>query len=156
MTTRPPNGEMPTCGLLNDGQQGEVVRAGVAALRTLVIDGALPPVSPLLEVDGGAIARDDDGIALGGIRTPAVDAAVARLTGENESEGGIICGLFGTTEPWDVAELVGRYATVDDYVAAVTASADAAVEAGFMLPADSDQLVAAAPLDLPRVAPYTD
>ena len=132
------------CGSINEGPQAEVLRAGVAALRTWVVDGEAPPGAPPLEVAGDAIVRDERGIALGGIRTPPVEAPVAVLTGEAPPGGNIICLLFGETRPFDAATLAGLYPTHQDYVEAVTESADAAVAAGFLLRADADALVAEA------------
>jgi Alpha/beta hydrolase domain len=62
------------CGSINEGSQAYVLRAAIAELRAWVVDGDPPPQAPPLEVEGQAIARDGRGIALGGIRTPAVDA----------------------------------------------------------------------------------
>lgn len=132
------------CGSINDGPQGEVLRAGVAALRAWVVDGEPPPEAPPLEVEGDAVARDERGIALGGIRTPAVDAPVAVLTGEAPAGGSVLCSLFGETRPFDAATLAEAYPTHEDYVDAVTESAEAAVEAGFLLEGDAEAIVAAA------------
>ena len=103
-----------------------------------------PPSAPPLEVDGEAIVRDERGIALGGIRTPAVDAPVSVLTGEAPAGRSVLCMLFGDTVPFDAATLAALYPTHDDYVDAVTEAADAAVAAGFLLRADADAFVAAA------------
>jgi hypothetical protein len=132
------------CGSINEGPQAEVLRAAVAALRTWVVDGEPPPEAPPLEVAGDAIARDERGIARGGIRTPAVDAPISVLTGEAPPGGSVLCLLFGETRPFDAPTLAGLYPTHRDYVDAVTASADEAVAAGFLLRADADQIVAAA------------
>jgi hypothetical protein len=132
------------CGSINEGPQAQVLRAAVAALRTWVVDGDPPPEAPRLEVDGDAIARDDRGIARGGIRTPAVDAPISVLTGEAAPGGSVLCLLFGETTPFDAPTLAGLYPTHQDYVDAVTESADAAVAAGFLLRADADEFVAEA------------
>jgi hypothetical protein len=132
------------CGSINEGPQAQVLRAAVAALRTWVVDGDPPPEAPPLEVDGDAIARDDRGIARGGIRTPAVDAPISVLTGEAAPGGSVLCLLFGETTPFDAPTLAGLYPTHQDYVDAVTESADAAVAAGFLLRADADEFVAEA------------
>jgi hypothetical protein len=52
--------------------------------------------------------------------------------------------LFGDTVPFDPATIASLYPDDDDYVAAVTQSADAAVEAGFLLRADADAFIEAA------------
>jgi hypothetical protein len=132
------------CGSINEGSQALVLRAAVASLRAWVVDGDPPPAAPPLEVRGDAIARDDRGIALGGIRTPAVDAPVSVLTGEAPPGRSVICLLFGDTRPFDAATLAALYPTHRDYVDAVTESADAAVAAGFLLRADADDIVAGA------------
>jgi hypothetical protein len=132
------------CGSINEGSQADVLRAALAGLRTWVVDGEPPPEAPPLEVEDGAIARDDRGIALGGIRTPMVDAPVSVLTGEAPPDRSIICMLFGDTKPIDADTLAEMYPTHEDYVDAVTASAEAAVADGFLLPAEADAIVAKA------------
>jgi hypothetical protein len=136
------------CGSINEGPQNVVVRAATAALRTWVVDGEAPPEAPRLEVEDGAagraIVRDDRGIALGGIRTPAVDAPVAVLSGEAVPGGSVLCMLFGETRPFEAATLAELYPAHQDYVDAVTAAADEAVEAGFLLQDDADAVIAAA------------
>jgi Alpha/beta hydrolase domain len=132
------------CGSINEGSQAHVLRAAIAGLRAWVVDGDPPPAAPPLEVEGGAIARDERGIALGGIRTPAVDAPISVLTGEAPPGRSVLCLLFGDTRPFDAATLAGLYPTHQDYVDAVTRSADAAVAAGFLRRAEADDIVAAA------------
>ena len=48
---------------------------------------------------GPVLLRDQDGIALGGIRTPHVDAPLDTLSGESAPGGPIACILFGSTKP---------------------------------------------------------
>jgi hypothetical protein len=132
------------CGSINEGSQGHVLRAAVAGLRAWVVDGEPPPEAPPLEVEGQAITRDERGIALGGIRTPAVDAPVSVLTGEAPPGRSVLCLLFGDTRPFDGATLATLYPTHEDYVDAVTESADTAVAAGFLRRAEADDIVAAA------------
>ncbi len=130
------------CGQLNGGPQAAVARKAFAALRTWVVDGEPPAEAPPIEIiDGAEIARDDQGNALGGIRTPAVDVPVATHTGINSSDGGVICSLFGSTTPFDAATLAELYPTHEDYVDAVQASAAEAVDAGFLLEADAELMV---------------
>jgi hypothetical protein len=56
----------------------------------------------------------------------------------------VLCLLFGDTRPFDPATLAELYPTHQDYVDAVTESADAAVAAGFLLRSDADGIVASA------------
>jgi hypothetical protein len=88
------------------------------------------------------VARDERGIALGGIRTPAVDAPVSTLTGDATPGEPVICLLFGGVTPFDATTLLDLYPSHDDYVAAVTTAADEAVEAGFLLREDADLVIA--------------
>lgn len=132
------------CGAINEGPQAPVLRAAISALRAWVVDGEPPPEAPPLEVEGEAIVRDERGIARGGIRTPAVDAPISVLTGEAPPGGSALCMLFGQTRPFEAATLAELYPTHQDYVDAVTESAEAAVTAGFLLQADADEMITAA------------
>jgi hypothetical protein len=132
------------CGSINTGPQAQVVRAALSALRDWVVDGTKPPEAPRLEVSGEAIARDARGIALGGIRTPGVDAPVSVLTGEAPAGRSVFCMLFGDTVPFDAATLASLYPTDDHYIDAVKESAESAVDSGFLLRADADAFVDAA------------
>jgi len=131
---------------VNSGPHHFVLNAGVHALHRWVRGGPPPPNAPLIEVDAGppiAIVRDAHGNARGGIRTPPVDVPTATLSGEGQ-EGSLFCLLFGSTAPFDVADLGALYAGHDAYVSAVRETADRTVEAGFLLPVDADLMVAAA------------
>jgi len=133
-----------TCGQINEGPQMAIVQKAFDSLHTWVIDGTKPATSPLIETDGaGEIVRDDDGIAVGGIRTPAVDAPIAVHTGTNATDS-VICSLFGSTTPFTPEQLAARYDDHDAYVAAVTKSADAAVADGFLQQPTADDLIAEA------------
>lgn len=91
--------------------------------------GGGPPEKPVM--------RDTYGIILGGIRLAEVDAPVALESGE-------LCGLGGTHVPFDTATLNTLYPTPAAYVSKVTSVSNAAVKAGFLLPADAAQTIAAA------------
>lgn len=133
-----------TCGDINDGPQGPVLRRALDAIDTWIRSGQAPPEGPPLEVDDDAVARDDRGIALGGIRTPAVDAPVATLTGEDTSVDRESCRAFGATVRFDGATLAELYPTHEDYTDSVADAAREAVDAGFLLPVDREQILAAA------------
>ncbi|MGN6694445.1 MAG: alpha/beta hydrolase domain-containing protein [Aquihabitans sp.] len=133
-----------TCGQVNEGPQQPIVQAAFDALHTWVVDGTKPPTSPRLETDDqGAIVRDADGIAQGGIRTPPVDAPTSVLTGTNPTDS-VICSLFGSTTPLTPEQLAARYPDHEAYVADVTESANAAVADGFLLQGAADDLIAEA------------
>jgi hypothetical protein len=131
------------CPAANRGPHNLVVRGAFAALRTWAAGGEPPRAAPRLELDGNAIARDQLGIARGGLRTPLVDAPTAVHT--SQPSWWNICGfLFGETRALDAATLTELYPAHQDYVDAVTESAEAAVTAGHLARADADALIAEA------------
>ena len=123
---------------INAGPQHWVLKAAFAALDRWIRDGEAPPMAPRLEVAGSppAFVLDDVGNVRGGIRTPYVDAPIAKLSGLGQTGSGF-CRIFGTTALFDDATLATLYADHDAYVAAVNAATDSAVEAGFILPPDA-------------------
>lgn len=128
---------------LNSGPQHFVLNAAIAALNRWIREGTPPPMAPRIEMDGGTIVRDEYGNARGGIRTPYVDVPIATLSGEGQS-GSVLCILFGTTTLLDSETLAALYPDQATYVSLVAASADEAVRAGFLLPADAELVKAAA------------
>jgi hypothetical protein len=132
------------CGAINDGPQSLVQRAAIAALDDWVRGGEPPAEAEPLVVAGDALARDGRGIALGGVRTPAVDVPVSTLTGDATPGEPVICLLFGGVTPFDAPTLRSLYPTDDAYVDAVARAAGAAVDAGFLLADDRDAVVAEA------------
>lgn len=140
---------------VNTGPHREVLSAALAHLVGWAQGGPPPPTAERLELVKGdtvAIARDEIGMAIGGVRNPLVDVPVAVVSGDPapgvaaDRAGGSfdVCALFGQTIPLDRATLLALHGSADEYVAAFTASAETAVEAGFLLQADADQLIAEA------------
>jgi alpha/beta hydrolase family protein len=126
-------------------------------LRTWISDGTPPPTAPLIQLtrtptvatippgDSNAlVARDDMGNALGGIRTPAIDAPIGAYYGTNTCNPAFLGFLSGWFVPFDSATLAKLYPTHDAYVARVTTSANKAVADGFMLQDDAERLIAEA------------
>jgi hypothetical protein len=70
-----------------------------------------------------------------------VDAPVDVLSGLAPEDSSVICLLFGTTTPIPDEQLAALYPTADDYVAAYEEATDAAIEAGFVLEDDRDQVL---------------
>lgn len=124
---------------INSGPQHYVLNAALAALNRWVREGTLPPIAPRLEVAGSppTIVRDANGNALGGIRTPQVDAPIATIKGDGQT-GSILCLLFGSTAKFDEAMLAALYPDHDAYVAAFNAATDDAVQAGFLVSTDAE------------------
>jgi len=77
------------------------------------------------------------GNVLGGIRLAEIEAPVARESAE-------LCGLGGTHVPLAPDVINRLYPTHDAYVKKVATASEAAVRAGFLLPADAAQTLNAA------------
>lgn len=123
-------------------QHHYVAQAALAALEAWVRSGRAPPRAPRLELAPGGpgaapkLVLDELGNAKGGIRTPWVDAPLARLSGFGNS-GGPFAGLLGVTEAFDAATLKRLYpGGKADYLRRFDASLARAAAAGFVLAAD--------------------
>ena len=132
---------------VNDGPQHLVAKAALRALDAWVRDGSLPPAGDRFAVEGGAYARDEDGIVRGGIRTPPVDVPVDVLSGDPAPDGPLQCLLFGSTTPLPDARVAQLYGDPAVYLRAFEDSADAVIAAGFVLPEDREALLAYAQPD---------
>ena len=135
---------------INTGPHHEIAQAALSHLIRWAEGGPPPPTAePLALVDGEpvAIERDELGMAVGGVRNPLVDVPVAVVTGDPWGAAALtveefdVCDLFGQTIALDQATLVGLHGSAAAYVEAFSESAEAAVAAGFLLPADAEQLV---------------
>lgn len=141
-------GAFPACPAgINNGPQHYVITAALEAFVRWVIDGTEPPESPRIETEAETsttILRDERGLALGGIRTPSVDAPSGVLSGEAPADAIPICSLFGSYTPFDTATMTELYGDRDGYLAAFDASLDEAIEAGFVREADRERYAAEA------------
>lgn len=98
---------------MNRGTSDYTHRMHLLHLHLWLRFGIVPPSGPRLSRDaGGALLRDADGLALGGIRYPFVAVPVSY-----NSSGG--CPLFGQYRPWSREKILGLYPTRDAYVDAV-------------------------------------
>ena len=130
-------------GPINDGPHHFVAKAALRALNSWVHTRQPPPVAPRLEIDeSGALRRDVDGIACGGIRTPQVDVPAATLSGEARQGASIMCMLFGSTTPLSDERLTQLYPSTEQYSGAYEAATDRAIAAGFMLAEDRGAVLA--------------
>ncbi len=113
-----------------------MIAAGYLHLTRWVERGIAPPTAPpLLFNADGTKARDELGLALGGIRPSQVEVPTALNTGDNSGE--TFCVLFGTHIPFDQAQLDALYPSRARYVAAVKAADAHNLKAGYLLPADA-------------------
>ena len=132
---------------INEGPQRFVAQAALHALNQWVREGTPPPRAPVIELAGqdpAVIARDAAGIALGGVRTPAVDVPACTLSGEGPPGSGALGWLVGSTTPLDDAALLRRYGGRAGYLDAYARAADEAIGQGFLLPVHRADLLAAA------------
>jgi hypothetical protein len=117
-----------------------------------VRDGTPPATAPRIKTTGTnppSIVRDEHGNALGGLRTPLVDAPLATITG-NSNSGSLFCSLFGTTAALDASTVATLYPTHDDYVRSFSDATKRAVRQGYLLrPEAKHFLDAARALDVP-------
>ena len=144
---------------INAGSHTYELRAAVQAVDRWVTTGQAPRQSPRLEVDPSdphAFRTDAEGNALGGIRTPQVAVPVATLSGVGQPaapavptnagsatgavSGQLLCGIFGTTEPFSTAKLDALYPTHAAFVKKWDAATAAEVKEGYLLPADAETL----------------
>jgi hypothetical protein len=138
-------------------QHHYVAESALAHLDSWVRTGRAPPSAPPMETTVGAngapaLVLDANGNTKGGVRTPWVDAPVAKLSGLGNS-GGAFGFLFGTTETYDAATLARLYpGGKADYLKAFDAALAKSVKAGFILPADQAEIRALAAASWPGPA----
>ena len=136
---------LPTA--INNGPQHHYgVQAAIAALNTWVTKGKAPPraapIATEAQPGGGVkIKRDANGLALGGVRTPWMDAPISTLSGESKTNE-LPAALFGTSEPFDSAKLQQLYpGGKAEYLKKFEASLDKTIAAGFLLAADRQEIL---------------
>jgi hypothetical protein len=131
---------------VNDGPGHWVLKATVAAMDNWIRTGEAAPSAALLALNGDSTDFDYDelGNVKGGVRTPYVDAPVAKLSGEGQPPADSFCRLFGTTVLFDEATMAALYPDSATYVNAIDTATDSAVAAGFLRPADADLIKARA------------
>jgi len=112
---------------------------------TWIQKGTPPPTAPPIEFNSAtppAIARDEMGNALGGIRLSQHAVPTAVNTGQNG--GTAFCRLYGSHVDFDPAKKETLYPTHKAYVAAVRKVTEANLKAGYLVKADADATIAAA------------
>jgi hypothetical protein len=119
--------------------------AAIHALAAWVANGLPPATATPLQLDTAqptTVVRDEHGNAMGGVRTPSVDVPVAALSGQADPPGSFLCGLVGTTKPFDASTLTSLYHDQAGYLARFRTSLDRAIAGGFILAADRDAYLA--------------
>ena len=140
--TRTPAGGFNCAVPINTGGTHWALDAAVYWLNRWVVDGTPPPRAPLLattHVSPVVYKLDANGNAIGGVRTPQVDAPIAALGSQGNSGG--FCFLFGSTVPYSAAHLASLYKTHGQFVSAWARAIHRDRAAGFLLPADAVELL---------------
>jgi hypothetical protein len=149
----PPKNPPPgfNCDLpINTGGAHWVLDAAFHWVNLWVAKGVAPPRAKPLQTTGVSpvvFAKDANGNALGGVRSPQVDAPIAALGGTgNTGSGplGINCRLFGTTVPFSSSQLAALYKNHGQFVAKWSLAAAANIRRGFLLRPDAAELVESA------------
>ncbi|MCW2529282.1 MAG: hypothetical protein JWM76_4142 [Pseudonocardiales bacterium] len=132
----------------NTGQQHYVFQTALRRLVFWTQTGIAPrsmarlAVNPATATAPASYQVDANGNVLGGIRSPAVDAPVATLSGLPPVGAPGFCVLFGTTAPFTSAQLAALYPTNSAFVREWRSSVLRGVLAGYLLPEDAARLFA--------------
>jgi hypothetical protein len=136
------------CGTpINTGPASFVLNAAFYQLNRWVTEGVEPPRADRLQVVWPfpvVFGTDAHGNVLGGIRTPAVDVPVAKLSGQAGAGGNLFCFLFGTTAPFTPDKLASLYPDHFQFVGRWMLATVAAWEKGFITTQDGRDLITAA------------
>jgi hypothetical protein len=120
---------------VNHGSVDYSSRALSRAVTRYLKTGELPPSAPRVKrTASGAIERDANGLAMGGVRHVFVQVPV----GYNSSEG---CPLYGTYRAWSAAKIKSLYASHGAYVHKVRKWARREVRRGWLLRKDRRKVV---------------
>jgi hypothetical protein len=124
-----PNAINAACSV-NHGSVDYSARALSHWVSRYLATGQLPPPAPRVQLDSsGAIVRDANGLAQGGLRHVFVQVPVAY----NSSTG---CALYGTYTQWSADKIRSLYPTHAIYVHDVSAWSAYEVRRGWLLPED--------------------
>jgi Alpha/beta hydrolase domain len=122
-------------------QHHYVLQAALSHLNNWVSTNQPPPSGTTIELDGQQPVLDEHGLARGGVRTPWVDVPIARTSGVGGEES-TMSSIFGSGELFDAATVQRLYpGGVADYLKRFTASLDTAIQSGFLLAADREEIL---------------
>lgn len=108
--------------------------AALHHVHSWLTTGEAPPSQPKVTFEGEPpeIVRDDDDIAVGGIRLPQVQVPLG-YNGAIPASSDIFALLNGSTRPFGAGELRDRYGDVTSYLSRFEAAVDACEEQGVLL-----------------------
>jgi Alpha/beta hydrolase domain len=120
-----------------------LARGTFSLLNRWVETGQKPPRAPRVKLDelakNSKVSVDENGNAIGGVRSPYLDDALVRY--DAQAPGPITCGLAGHEAPLDAAALAKEYPSANAYMKQFTKGLDAMIKTGYVIPADRAQLI---------------
>jgi hypothetical protein len=129
----------------NTGEEHYVFQTALHDLLVWTRTGAAPKVMPRLQLNNTTTPPtynlDANGNVLGGIRTPAVDAPIATLSGLPSSSTSP-CNTTGQTQPFTPGQLAALYPTHQDFVKLWQKATSHDEHLGYLLPFDANRLAA--------------
>jgi hypothetical protein len=133
--------DRPTGLIPNELDKQPVEDASLHRVHHWLVDGVRPPSVAPIEVRGEPpeIVRDEHGIARGGLRLPQVEVPIATLSGLND--GSRMVQLVGSKRDFTPEELRALYPDHTIYVERFSAATTAAVNAGYLLSRDAENMV---------------
>jgi Alpha/beta hydrolase domain len=115
------------------------------------VPGAVP--IELSDADPPQPVLDANGLACGGVRTPWADVPIARTSGVG-SEESTMASIFGSGELFDTATVRRLYpGGAADYLKRFTVALDTAIQSGFILAADREEILQLAAATFPDARP---
>jgi hypothetical protein len=135
-------------GGINEVPLAPVVDSAYHHLQPWLVNGTPPPSHPRIEFTGepAQVARDENGIALGGIRLPQVEvpiatnSAISAISAPNNAMG----FLGGSCVPFPPEKILSLYGDVDTYLARFEQATRAVESSGAILPRAVEPLIAEA------------
>jgi hypothetical protein len=132
-------------GNLNAGEHHYVLETALRGLIRWAASGEAPPHMARFQIDASGpnpvYVLDKNGNVLGGVRTPAVDAPLATLSGLPAAGSPSFCAFFGQTHPLTPTQLSALYPTHADFVQQWDKAVERDLHAGSLLPADAHTLI---------------
>ena len=105
--------------------------------------GTSPPVAEPMITENGEVKLDENGNALGGVRSPYVDVPLATYYGQSQpldEESGFFCMLAGYRKPFDNDKIKSLYPTRDDYLNKVNPMVDRMVKERFLTKSGGERI----------------
>jgi hypothetical protein len=129
---------------INTGEQHYAYQTALHDLISWTRTGVAPRDMPRFDINPATstYVLDANGNVRGGVRTPAVDAPVATLSGLPPASAGptSFCILFGQTTPFTSAQLAAKYPTHQAFVRQWDQAVSRDLRAGYLLPQDAAAL----------------